>query len=548
MSVISRLQSNLNSQQLAVVDWILNGRGSLNLVARAGCGKTYTLVQGAVRAIVEADLGEVALMAYNKDAAGEFKQRLQKMADDLRDPRYVDWRRVDAGTVHSFGFRAVRKWAPGVQVDDRKVAKIVDDFAERDSPADGRPSVYAAEKAAIVSLVSLAKQAAFGFLKNVDDRRAWFDIAEHHAIEDQMGELYDLSDVIAASIRTLRESIRQDRSVVDFDDMILAPLVHNIRMWPKDWVLLDEAQDTNPARRALALKLLKPQTGRLIAVGDDRQAIYGFTGADSDALDLIARELGSKTLPLSITYRCPKAVVAEANRLVPDLQAHETAPEGEVLSIRSVLTIDLDRGNGDVGEQEVVWYDLDEFRPVATDAILCRNTKPLIELAYALLARGIGCRVEGREIGEGLVVLATRWKRIKTIVALIDKLVEYRDREVQKWSAKGREDRAQGIEDKVEAVLAISRALQNEGKTEVADVVEWIRGLFGDTKPGEVPSVATLSTIHKAKGREWDRVFILSRSTTLPSKWARKEWQLRQEENLEYVAITRAKRSLIFVD
>lgn len=528
---------NFNPQQQALIDSIVKEKGSINLIARAGCGKTFTLIRGAVRTIVEKNLGEVAVMAYNKSAGDEFKVRIEEMAKEASKEQnhklaagLRDWRRVQAGTVHSFGFGAVRRWSKGVQVDDKKVLQICDDLAKEEM----KPSVRAIltdEKGPITTLVSLAKQSAFGFNIPISHTGAWFDLAIHHAVND-MTDDGSLDGIVPVAQRVLQESIRRDRHVVDFDDMILVPLVHNIRLFEKDWVLIDEAQDTNAARRALALKMLK-KTGRMIAVGDDRQAIYGFTGADADSLDLIAKEVNSKRLPLTVTYRCPKAVVKEAQRLVPDLQAHETAPEG------LVRALPLEGKNG-------VWFKGEKPAPV--DAILCRNTKPLIETAYSMLGAGMGCRVEGRDIGEGLVKLATRWKSVKTLQQMDEKLEDYRDREVQKWAAKGREDRAQATEDKVEALLTISRSLSHEGKNAVSDLVEWVRKLFGDTKPGEVPKVVTLSTIHKAKGREWDRVYFLARDTTLPSQYARKPWQLQQEENLEYVAITRAKKELIYVD
>lgn len=522
----------LNPQQQAIVDWTQVGSGSAIVVARAGCGKTFALVRGVVRTIVEQDLGEVALMAFNKSAADEFKARLGSLADETGDKRFLEWKRVQTGTVHSFGFGAVRRWSPKVRVDEHKVHGICDTFADGDTR-----SVYSRESTPIRALVSLAKQSGFGFCVSINHTGAWFDLATHHAVND-MSDGGTLDEIVPAAQAVLRRSIELDREAVDFDDMILAPLVHNLRMWPKDWVLIDEAQDTNACRRALALKLLKPRTGRLVAVGDDRQAIYGFTGADADSLELIRREVNATILPLTVTYRCPKAVVAEANRLVPDLEAHETAPEGIVRSLAWSRPVDPDG--------VIHWFTDENTGP--EDAVLCRNTKPLVELAHSMLAAGIGCRVEGREIGEGMVRLATRWKRVVTLTALGSKLEEYRDREIQKWQAKGREDRAQAVDDKVAALLTISGALVDAGKTDVKDLVAWIRDLFGDTRPGEIPNVVTLSTIHKAKGREWDRVYLIHRTSTLPSPWARKPWQQHQEENLEYVAITRAKRELIYVD
>jgi len=551
----------LNTQQLAVVDWILHGEGSLNLIARAGCGKTFTLLEGAVRAIIEHDLGEVLFIVFNKANADEAKVKIALMGK--QDARFNDWRQLQASTCHSVGFAAWRKVTPDVKVDDKKVLKLIDDYTDK----NGAKSVWAQCTNALNQAVSLAKQAAFGVRTPLTDEHAWFNLLEHHAIND-LADGWLLDDLIPPSIEILRESIRKDREVVDFNDMILAPLLHKARFWPKDWILLDEAQDTNTARRALALAMLKPRTGRLIAVGDDRQAIYGFTGADSDALDLIANELGSTALPLTVTYRCPKAVVKEANKIlnrctkpvkwqgVPDLVAHETAPEGKVSSIETMLTIPCRNcgGSGRIkkekcpgcigsGEGQIHWFKT--FQPSVTSVILCRNVKPLIEQAYGLLRAGIGCRVEGREIGQSLIKLATRWKRIKTLPPLSDKLEDYQEREVQKWLAKGREERAQGIEDRCQCLQVLITQLQAEGKTDLADLVAFLDRLFGDTTSGNAPDLLTLSTIHKAKGREWDTVYLLDRANTLPSRWARKDWQLHQEENLEYVAVTRAKRELV---
>ena len=71
--------------------------------------------------------------------------------------------------------------------------------------------------------------------------------------------------------------------------------------------------------------------------------------------------------------------------------------------------------------------------------------------------------------------------------------------------------------------------------------------MFGNTKDGEQPPVLTLSTVHKSKGREWQRVYILGRAKYMPSPYAKKAWQIEQESNLEYVAITRAIAELIDV-
>jgi superfamily I DNA/RNA helicase len=288
-------------------------------------------------------------------------------------------------------------------------------------------------------------------------------------------------------------------------------------VWQHDWVLVDEAQDTNATRRALALRMLK-RGGRLVAVGDPRQAIYGFTGADSDALDLIAQAVSAVRLPLTVTYRCPKTVVAYAKQWVSHIEAAPTAPDGEV------------RQN----------CDRKDLAKLATpgDAVLCRFTAPLITNVYAFIAAGIPARVEGREIGEGLKALATRWKT-DSLTQLGTYLEAYCEAETGKLRAKEKESKARALEDKVTCLSVIMKKVQEANrKATVADVLTQIDLIFAD---GTGPAV-TFSTIHKSKGREWNRVVWL---LTGPSPWARKDWERVQEENLCYVAATRAKQTLI---
>lgn len=529
----------LSEQQSAVLNWAQYGSGSLNLIARAGCGKTFTLM-ALVDLIAAERLGEVQILAYNKSIAEEIKEKLKKNG--------IDWKIASAGTVHSVGYGAWRKVAPNVAIDGKKtdliLSKIQDECSTKAINADSRETAEKLRnKAALCEFysnfvkkaVSLAKQQAFGFLVPLSDHRAWVEMIEHYGLEDEItdGASSELGmrEAINLCICVMKRGFEMDREVIDFDDMILAPLVHKAKIWPKDWVLIDEAQDTNPARRALALAMVKPRTGRLVAVGDPAQAIYGFTGASHDSMDILKQQLGSTELPLNNTYRCPKAIVSIANQWVPDITAMPEAPEGRHRSLPIVAEL----------PGQPTFYD---EKLVAGDAILCRNTKPLVGLAYTLLRRGIPCYVEGKEIGSGLVKLARRWK-VKTLNALTKKLEDYRQRETQKWLAKGREEMAAGVEDKVETLTVLIEQLQSEGQTTVEALHNFVNNLFGDTDEKQKPKSVVLSTVHKSKGREWDRVYILDRENLMPSKWARKAWQMQQEYNLLYVAVTRSKRELI---
>lgn len=495
-----------SQQQAAFLDWIVNGKGSCVLEAVAGAGKTTTLIEAVERAP-----GSVALLAYNRKIADEIKAKLAK--------RGVDWKKANANTVHGFGLGAYKKTFPKVQVEGLKVTNILVKLGERAAPE--HPVRQFSQ--IVASLVSLAKQRALGVYGSIDDTSKWFDIIEHFDLVSDDDEAVERAgDIVAAAIEVLKASNAQT-DVVDFDDMVYLPVLLKLRFWQYPWVFVDEAQDTNPARRALVKALLSPG-GRVVAVGDPRQAIYGFTGADADALDLIKADFNAIDLPLTVTYRCPKEVVRVARQWVSHIEAHESAPEGSysVIERKDIF------GRNDLDGEA---------------AILCRNTKPLVSLAFELIRARVACKVEGRDIGNGLVKLATKWKRVKTLHGLEQAVTKWADAQIVRAKAKNNATLAQQIEDQAATMFVITGEVRRAGEDSIPAVVNHINSLFADNVKG----ILTLSTIHKSKGREWDTVLWLDRAGTLPSKYARQKWQIEQEDNLCYVAATRAKQSLIEV-
>src|SRR5690606_36459888 len=132
----------------------------------------------------------------------------------------------------------------------------------------------------------------------------------------------------------------------------------------------DECQDINPLQYKMILRLLKPK-GRLISVGDDKQLIYGFMGSNLSSFNDMRNRPNTTELPLSVSYRCPKKVVAFANTILPGTEALPDAPEG-VVKIGS----------------------LDEVKN--GDYIICRNNAPLIEAFTYLTAKGKRCSIMGK--------------------------------------------------------------------------------------------------------------------------------------------------------
>lgn len=495
-----------SAQQAAFLDWVSNGSGSCVLEAVAGAGKTTTLIEA-----VQRTGGNVAILAYNKKIADEIGGKLKA--------RGIDWKTAEASTVHAFGMRTFRKSYPKVKVDGYKVTDIIA-LALREQAATWEDvAPFAAD---IAKMVGLAKQRALGIFGKIEDTKPWFDIIEHFDLfDDEEADKVILQIIKFGQLILAKSNANTD--VVDFDDMIYMPLIKRMKFWGFRWVFVDEAQDTNPARRAMIRAMLAPG-GRVVAVGDRHQAIYGFTGADADSLDLIAADFNASRLPLTTTYRCPQAVVSFAQQWVRHIECGEGAPAGTVGKIAFADLLDMKNLGGE-------------------DAILCRNTKPLVALAFQLIRQNVACRVEGRDIGVGLIKLATKWKTAKTLNGLEAFLQKWQDAQVMRALAKRQEAKAQEAMDKAATIHVIMDQCRSKNLHAVSDVVDAIKNLFADN----IEHMLTLSTIHKSKGREWTNVFWFDRAGTLPSKYARQAWQIEQEINLCYVAATRAKENLIEV-
>lgn len=491
--------------QAAVFDHFRTSRSSAIVKAVAGSGKTTT-IKNAIR-YLPSNLF-VQLFAFNVEAAGQLKAALVEIDASNR---------VNAGTFHSVGYRAVaRHLNAKLEPDAGKCRKLF--------RAKTNPLIDAAYGAFAAQLVAYAKGEGIGALVPDTDTR-WWDLVEHHGLYLDAEEVEGMEVSEAEAVSYARqlliwsnEAAKLDHSV-DYDDLLYLVVLWKLRLWQNDVVICDEAQDTNPVRRAMLRLALKP-TGRLYAVGDPKQSIYGFTGASTDAMDLIAREFNTKELPLMVSYRCATAVVERAQTWVPYIEAAPTADEGEVLD-----DVPLHEALALLGPK---------------DAILCRQTKPLVSLAYGLIARGRACRIMGKEIGQGLVNLVEA-QRARGIKGLVTKLETWKRKQMARFIAKGDERRAEGVADRVDCLLVIIEALP-EGERTIPALVARITALFDDNDTG----VLTLATAHKSKGQEWQQVAIL-RPDLMPSKGARQEWQYEQEINLMYVAATRAKHTLIYV-
>lgn len=201
------------------------------------------------------------------------------------------------------------------------------------------------------------------------------------------------------------------------------------------------------------------------------------------------------------------------------IESHPSAPEGEV--------------------RHVAYYSSTDFPP--SGAILCRNTAPLVAFAYALLKRDVPCRILGRDIGASLISIVKKLRPIN-LDDFLDKLQKWSDREAERCF---KEDRSpERIYDQAECLRFFVDSLDEDSRT-VDSLLAKIELMFTDQPEA---TRLTLSTVHKAKGLEFETVFILDFDRYMPSRYAQQDWQKVQERNIIYVAVTRAKRTLVYIN
>ena len=489
-----------SDEQRVIWDRLTNGREHIIVNAVAGSGKTFIGVEWCKHQTDE----RIAYVAFNKHIATELQNRLNGN------------RNIEAMTYHSLGFRMVRQAYGKVEVDQYKVDGILDGMTiHLESDWKEKQAKYR-----IRNLVSLAKQ--YG----VRDRGKLEILVDHHGIE-----IDDMEDTVYDAVPEVLDKCKADKRTVDFDDMVWLPKELGLRGTQYDMMLIDEAQDTNLSQQWIALN----SANRLIVVGDKFQAIYGFRGSDHLSMSRIENELqktsrGVINLPLSVTRRCPKTHVALAQRIVPQITALDTALDG-IVALK--------------GSSEV--YGL--LQP--EDLVLCRVNADIIGVAYKLLRKGVKAIVRGKDIGKGIDMLIDKSIKRGGLESSdgVDKLLgmagELTNEQISKYLAipKGRGAmRAANTQDKMDCLIQLA-----DNSNQIGELRGVIQKLFADfTEDGKPNDAVVLGTVHRTKGLEADRVFIL-RPDLIPHPMAKQRWEQEQERNLAYVSVTRSKRELYFV-
>lgn len=472
------------AEQVAIVEAAKSTIDNLLINALAGAAKTTTLVM-----IAEALTGiPILSLAFNKRIATEMEKRL---------PGHVQCR-----TLNAIGHRT---WAQACSkkliLDTKKSYTILKGIVDGLNRAEKTEAYEAFSET--LKLIGTAKMAGYIPEGCIPHARRLISCNDFWQLQDE--EVEDGARWLVD--RALQTSIEQAyNGFIDFDDQIYMPTLFGGSFPRFPLVLVDEAQDLSPLNHAMLEKLV---VRRLIAVGDPWQSIYAFRGAMSSSMSTLRSRFSMKEMDLSISFRCPKAIVLRARSRAPHMQWPDWAEEGSVNAPTEWSASDIPDGS----------------------AIICRNNAPLFRLAFQLIRAGRGVTVVGSDIGPALV------KALKKL-GPEDMTYEQTEKAIDAWQTE-RLKKAKGkaaVADKAECL----RVFLSVGGS-LAGAVAYAEDIFRSAGPIQLLSG------HKSKGLEWDTVFHLD-PHRIPSPYAEGDEALAQELNVRYVIETRAKKSLTLID
>jgi DNA helicase-2/ATP-dependent DNA helicase PcrA len=518
------------SQQLAV----LSPDAPLCVLAAAGSGKTTVLARRVARRILDgsARAEHTLVVTFTRKASRELRARLAALGVPGR---------VSAGTFHAIALAQLRRhWAdqgvrPPVLVDDpvRLVRAVL---GARTSDGPGRAAAVLGE----------LHWAQVSMLAPED-----YPAAARHAGRDAPRSLShdDIAGLFAAYVG---EKAR--RGVLDLDDVVTrcASLLEDdagaaaVQRWRIRHVFVDEFQDVNPAQ----WRLLKAWLGDgrdFFVVGDPRQAIYAWNGADPTLLDRVVDILpGTTVLRLDDNHRSTPQVMGAARAVLGSDAGQASRPDG--------LSPVIEGFDDDDDEAAAVARWLRRAhrpgRPWSHLAVLARTNARLDPIATALVRAGIPHRVSGgaRQAAEARAALAElrRLPKTRHLRSALAELVV--DREARSSDAAARsadDERASevGLPPAL-ARLADEHAVEAPDAT-VGEFLEWV--VAGGDSDMELDAVdgVELSTFHRAKGLEWPAVAVVGlEDGMVPIAYATTAGALAEERRLLYVALTRAEDEL----
>jgi DNA helicase-2/ATP-dependent DNA helicase PcrA len=526
---MSALIESLDENQRAVAVALV---GPVRVLAGAGSGKTraitHRIAYGVETGVFAPE--KVLALSFTVKAAGEMRARLSELGIDG----------VACRTFHSAALRQLSHFWPDLIGGD--LPKILHSKAATLKRAAAQLNLRASDEllrgiAAEIEWRKVRLLSRDQYLKALNDRPMPSGLSRDSALE-----LIDRY-----------EELKDEQRNLDFEDILIATLgMINSEKWVADRIqeqyrffVVDEYQDVSPVQRAL-LDAWRGKHAEVCVVGDPNQTVFGFAGASDEHLMRFESEFpGATTIELDRNYRSTPEIVRLANSTVPNSPLELTSMRDSGPPPRVIVAPTDDDEARAVGA--LIRAAIDAGTDPSDIAVLYRINAQAILLELVLGEMNIPFRVRGGRFFDEPVVtraLVLVRGRLQT-----DPDASARDtmalllRENLGWLSKPPANPVERHSWNIMSTLAaIAESLPPEAT--VADLsAELTRRADNEIEP--TVSAVTLSTVHNAKGLEWDTVFVIGMSEGLfPLSYAMAEGPIHEERRLAYVAFTRAGRSV----
>lgn len=296
--------SSLNNPQLQAVT---TTDGPVLVLAGAGSGKTKALTY-RIAYILDSGLAgayNILAMTFTNKAAGEMKERVQKLLDSSQTSlvKNLFW----MGTFHSICVKILKKHGSKVGLGAN--------FSIYDSN-DQQMAMKEAMKRCDISIKEF----------NPNAIRSYISSAKNELIDAQTYQSYASGyfQQVVSELYPMYQKILRENNAVDFDDLLLL-VVELFKQNPDvlseyqeqfRYILVDEYQDTNTAQYHI-VKLLAQKHRNICCVGDDDQSIYAFRGATiKNILNFEKDYPESVVIKLEQNYRSTKTILEASYQVI----------------------------------------------------------------------------------------------------------------------------------------------------------------------------------------------------------------------------------------
>ena len=515
----------------------------LCVLAGAGSGKTRVLTRRIAWRLAtgDAQAAHVLALTFTRKAAGELAERLRVLG--IRD-------QVAAGTFHAVAYAQLRRrWADeGRQPPallDRKV-RVLAQLLPRNRAGGGGG---AGAGGAAVQPADVAGE--------IEWAKARMVAPEDYAAEAEgAGRRPPLPPSAMAALYARYEEEKRRRGLVDFDDLLALcagameedPAFAAAQRWRFRHVFVDEFQDVNPAQYRLLSAWLGDSVD-LCVVGDPRQAIYSWNGADPTLLTRFPKLYPSaEVVTLDQNYRSSPQVLGVAGAVLAGPALEPNRPDGPLPEIRSFPTEEKEaHGVARLVRQArrpgASWSDL---------AVLARTNAQLPVIERALRAAQVPYRVAG---GGGFLGQPEIRDALQSLAAappgsdFRSSLADLADAAHLAESGDGPADGSAVEERRLQLAHLVELGREYaamDPAPSASGFRAWLAASLADGGSDQRADAVTLATFHRAKGLEWPVVFLVGLERGLvPIGRATGPAAEAEERRLLYVAVTRAAERLV---